>query len=124
TRLLIEGRQDELVDRLRTEMTEAADEERFERAAHLRDAIRTIETLRDRRNSVETPSMGDRDAFGVKTGSAGTVVHVFQVRRGRVVDRIELVADERTDPAVRTPGSDEDDRDTMADIVTMAIQQF
>lgn len=124
TRLLIEGRQDELVDRLRTEMTEAADEERFERAAHLRDAIRTIETLRDRRNSVETPSMGDRDAFGVKTGSAGTVVHVFQVRRGRVVDRIELVADERTDPAVRTPGSDEDGRDTMADIVTMAIQQF
>src|SRR5579871_4397310 len=46
-RLLIEGRQDELIDELRTEMLEAAGTERFERAAHLRDAVRTIETLRD-----------------------------------------------------------------------------
>ena len=39
-------------------MTEAAADERFERAAHLRDAMRTIETLRDRRNKVETPTHG------------------------------------------------------------------
>src|SRR6188768_3660038 len=50
TRLLIEGRQDELIDGLQDEMRQEADAERFERAAHLRDAIRTIETLRDRRN--------------------------------------------------------------------------
>ena len=91
-RLLIEGRQDELVERLRAEMAEAAERRgRFERAAQLRDAIRTIETLRDRRNKMETPSLGDRDAFGVKVGPAGAVVEVFQMRRGRVVDRIELV---------------------------------
>src|SRR5690606_16955568 len=84
TRLLIEGRQDELVYTLRDEMMSAASEERFERAAHLRDAIQTVETLRDRRNNVETPAMGDRDAFGVNVGPAGAVVQVFQVRRGRV----------------------------------------
>ena len=72
-------------------MTDAAAGEQFERAAHLRDAIRTIETVRDRRNTVETPAMGDRDAFGVRAGSAGAVVVVFQVRRGRVVDRCELI---------------------------------
>src|SRR6188508_3371912 len=93
--LLIEGRQDELISNLRGEMAAAAAEERFERAAHLRDAVRTVETLRDRRNSVETPAMGDRDAFGVKVGPAGIVVQIFQVRRGRVVDRLELVSDER-----------------------------
>src|SRR5262245_19962144 len=59
-RLLIEGRQDELIEELRREMLGASGEERFERAAHLRDAIRTIETLRDRHNKVESPSMGDR----------------------------------------------------------------
>jgi len=37
TRLLIEGRQDELLRRLRAEMTEAADSERFERAAQVFD---------------------------------------------------------------------------------------
>ena len=52
-------------------MREAAGGEAFERAAHLRDAVRTIETLRDRRNKMEAPGMGDRDAFGVKVGPAG-----------------------------------------------------
>src|SRR5512145_79914 len=58
-RLLIEGRQDELIGQLQAEMVEAAAVEQFERAAHLRDAIRTIETLRDRQNKMETPAMGD-----------------------------------------------------------------
>jgi len=110
-RLLLEGRQDELIRNLQREMTEAAGEERFERAAHLRDAIRTIETVRDRRNTVETPVMGDRDAFGVKVGSAGAIATIFQVRRGRVVDRCELLTD-------RATASSE------TDVLTAAVQQF
>ncbi len=96
--LLIEGRQDELVENLRHEMTDAAAAERFERAAHLRDAVRTIETVRDRRNKMETITQGDRDAFGLKVGPRGAVVLVFQVRRGKVCDRIELVSDATNDP--------------------------
>jgi excinuclease ABC subunit C len=92
-RLLLEGRQDELVGVLRDEMQAAAAGERYERAAHLRDAVRTVETLQERRNKFEAPSMGDRDAFGVKVGAKGAVVQVFQVRRGRVVDRVELVTE-------------------------------
>ncbi len=90
-RLLIEGRQDELVDRLQAEMRAAAAEERYEQAAHLRDAIETVEALHARRNKMETPSLGDRDAFGLATGPAGSVVTVFIMRAGRVVDRLELV---------------------------------
>src|SRR5262245_42233932 len=75
--MLIEGRQDELLDALRVDMTEAAGEERFERAAQLRDAIRTIETLRDRRQHIDTISFGDRDAFGLKAGPVGAVLGVF-----------------------------------------------
>jgi excinuclease ABC subunit C len=125
-RLLMEGRQDELVETLRGEMVTAAVEERFERAAHLRDAIRTVETLRDRRNSIETPAMGDRDAFGVKVGPAGAVVQVFQVRRGRVVDRVELLADER-DRAAESPAAAAASASLDADLVgvlTTALQQF
>jgi excinuclease ABC subunit C len=102
-KLLLEGRQDELIESLRVEMSEAAADEAFERAAHLRDAIRTIETVRDRRNSVESPSMGDRDVFGVKAGPAGVVVQVFQVRRGRVCDRIELVGQDAIEPGTEHP---------------------
>jgi excinuclease ABC subunit C len=90
-RLLLDGRTDELVSDLESRMYAAADEERFEQAAQLRDTIRTLETLRDRQQKMATPRMGDRDAIGVKLGPAGAVVQAFQVRSGRVVDRVELI---------------------------------
>src|ERR1017187_2390012 len=76
-RLLIEGKQDELIGELRADMIAAAGEEQFERAAHLRDAVRTVETLRDRQQKIEAPAMGDRDTFGLKAGVFGAVVLVF-----------------------------------------------
>jgi excinuclease ABC subunit C len=112
-RLLLEGRQDELIENLRGEMVEAADGERFERAAHLRDAVRTIETLRDRHNKVESPGLGDRDAVALKLGPAGAVVEVFQMRRGRVCDRLELVTESRDLAS-----------DSEVEVLTAALQQF
>ena len=93
TQLFLEGRNDELVTTLRDRMTEAAGQERFEQAAQLRDALKTIETLRTRQQKMASPEFGDRDAFGLKLGPAGAVVQVFQMRRGRVVERTELVTD-------------------------------
>jgi excinuclease ABC subunit C len=93
TQLFLEGRNDELVTTLRERMTEAASAERFEQAAQLRDALRTVETLRTRQQKMAGPEFGDRDAFGLKLGPAGAVVQVFQMRRGRVVERTELVTD-------------------------------
>jgi excinuclease ABC subunit C len=134
-RLLIEGRQDELIRDLKGEMAESAAAEQFERAAHLRDAIRTIETVRDRRNTVETPAMGDRDAFGVKAGSAGAAVIVFQVRRGRVVDRCELTTEgaggrlagqagpKDANGGAREPGAP-GGAGGDSDLLTAAVQQF
>ena len=112
TRLFLEGRNDELIATLRDRMTQAAMEEQFERAAQLRDAIRTIETLRTRQQKMATAELGDRDAFGIKSGPAGAVVQVFQVRGGKVVERVELVTEAA--PA----GVDE------AEVLQAAIQQF
>ena len=95
TRLFLEGRNDELVADLKARMAGAAEAERFEQAAQLRDAIRTVETLRDRQQKMATPALGDRDAFGLHLGPSGAVVEIFQVRAGRVVDRVELVSDEK-----------------------------
>jgi excinuclease ABC subunit C len=93
TRLFLEGRNDELVADLKQRMTDAAHDERFEQAAQLRDAIRTIDTVRQRQQKMAGTELGDRDAFGLKVGPAGAVVQVFQVRGGKVVERIELVTD-------------------------------
>jgi excinuclease ABC subunit C len=105
TRLFLEGRNEELVTTLTSRMGEAAAEEEFERAAQLRDAIRTIETLRTRQQKMSTPGLGDRDAFGVKVGPAGAVVQIFQVRGGRVVERMELVT-ESAAAALASPAAD------------------
>jgi excinuclease ABC subunit C len=112
TRLLLEGRTDELVDTLRQRMTAAADGQRYEEAAQLRDALRTVQTLRDRQQKVATAQLGDRDVYGVKVGPSGGTVHVFAVRGGKVVERLELTA--AADADVRS----------VADVLQAALAQF
>ena len=127
TRLFLEGRNDELLTTLRGRMDEASNAERFEQAAQLRDAIRTIETLQTRQQKMATVQMGDRDAFGIKAGPAGAVVQIFQVRGGRVVERMELVTD---NTAEALPASEDPGRGRLqpalneSEILQAALQQF
>jgi len=90
TRLLLEGRTEELADTLRERMQMASEGERFEEAAQLRDALRTVQTLAERQQKLATPLTSDRDVFGLKVGPSGGVVQVFAMRGGRVVERVEL----------------------------------
>jgi len=90
TKLLLEGRTEELADTLRDRMQSAAEAERFEEAAQLRDALRTVQTLAERQQKLATPQSSDRDVFGLKLGPSGGVVQVFAMRGGRVVERVEL----------------------------------
>ncbi len=113
TRMFLEGRNDELLVELKRRMLAASDDLRYEEAAHTRDAIETVETLRDRQQKMSTVRLGDRDAFGVKTGPAGAIIQVFQMRGGRVIERVELVAE-------KSPGDAPTERDT----VQAAVQQF
>ena len=78
------------IETLRDRMAEASQGERFEEAAQLRDAMRTVQTLRDRQQKVATAGLGDRDVFGLKVGPSGGAIQVFQIRGGRVVERVEL----------------------------------
>ena len=112
TRLLLEGRNDELIDTLRVRMADAAEHERFEEAAHLRDAMRTVQTLRDRQQKVATADLGDRDVIGLKVGPSGAALQVFAMRGGRVVERVDLV----TDPSPLA--------DAEAEVLQAAILQF
>jgi excinuclease ABC subunit C len=59
-----------------------------------------------------TAELGHRDVFGVKLGPAGVAVQVFQVRGGRVVERVELGTEEAI------VGSSE------GEVLEAAIQQF
>jgi excinuclease ABC subunit C len=122
TKLFLEGRNDELVATLRDTMAKASEEERFEQAAQLRDAIRTIDTLGTRQQKMAGPELGDRDAFGLKVGPPGASVQVFQVRNGRVVERIELVTEAGGDDDPARSGESQAAREL--EVLQAAIQQF
>jgi excinuclease ABC subunit C len=112
THMFLEGRNDELIKTLEGRMLEASVGERFEEAGQLRDAMRTVQTLRDRQQKMATTEFGHRDVFGLKLGPQGVAIQVFQVRSGRVVERIELGSEEAI------VGSDE------GEVLAAAIQQF
>ena len=118
TQLFLEGRNDELVKTLRTRMLAAAEGERFEEAAQMRDALRTVQTLHDRQQKMATTELGHRDVFGLKLGPAGAVIQVFQVRSGRVVERIELGTEEAIGGTFSSGGLGD------GEVLAAAIQQF
>jgi excinuclease ABC subunit C len=112
TELFLAGRNDELARSLQARMADAAAAERFEEAAQLRDAMRTVQALADRQQKMATAELGNRDVFGLKLGTSGAVVQVFEVRSGRVVERIEL----GTESAIAQTGE--------GDVLDAALQQF
>jgi excinuclease ABC subunit C len=126
TKLFLEGRNDELVSQLEERMGEAAADERFEEAAQIRDALRTIATLQQRQQKMTGTALGDRDAFGIKVGPAGAVVQVFQVRSGKVVERVELASSEVRGPMpdVRRPPDGVRLENTEPEILQAALELF
>jgi len=86
------GGSDEIVDRLRSQMQEAADALEFERAARLRDQIGSIERALTRQE-VATPGREDFDLIAVEDDELEAAVVVLTVRRGRVVGRIRTIVD-------------------------------
>lgn len=111
-RLLLEGRVEELAADLEARMRAAAAAERFEEAAQQRDAMRVVQAVGARQQKMATPALGDRDVFGVAVGPAGAVIQVFQVRRGRVVERVTL------------QGAAADAVEGAGALVAAALQQF
>jgi excinuclease ABC subunit C len=129
TRLFLEGRNQELSEQLRARMIDASEGQRYEEAAQLRDAMRTVEALRERQQKMASAELGDRDVFGVKVGASGAVVQVFIVRGGRVIERVELMWAAESEPQMaHFPGPQmaqiAQNQEPEAGIIEAAIQQF
>jgi len=81
--LLLGGRRVELVDQLRQQMGAAADAERFEEAAALRDRLRAIERTQERQQAVSHGG-GDQDVFGFYREGGFIEAQVLFVRQGKL----------------------------------------
>lgn len=83
TILFLEGRGDELLDRLKASMFQASDDMEFERAALFRDQIVSIQRALERQTAVST-ELVDRDVVGFHREGDRLTVQVMYVRRGKL----------------------------------------
>jgi len=88
-RLLLEGRESDLVRDLHERMTAASEAQQFEEAARYRDLVLTVEELRERQK-LATSHGEDVDIFGFHQEGPLVAVNLFHLRGGRVVDRREF----------------------------------
>lgn len=96
-KLFLEGRDTELVSRLREEMLAASRDQRYERAARLRDMIASIESLADRRQMTSV-GLEDIDFWAEYREGKQAAVELFQMREGRVTGRREFTFDPAPEP--------------------------
>jgi len=95
--MFLEGRTDEVIERLEGEMESAAEDDRFEEAATLRDQIRTLERL-ETPQKITTTDIEERDVFGAHVEWGRAALQVFSVREGKVVSREGFLLDRVAEP--------------------------
>lgn len=82
--MVLEGRHEELIKRLRREMEEAAENLEFERAAQLRNQMLALERIQEKQKVVSS-SMEDQDVFAMARGFDEVCIQVFFVRAGKIM---------------------------------------
>jgi excinuclease ABC subunit C len=90
--LFLEGRSDDVVRRLRAQMTEAAEGMEYERAAMYRDQIRSLERTIERQ-LVGTTKKEDLDIYGLHRDGDQACVQVFFVRGTQMIGRDNFVVE-------------------------------
>ncbi|MFW9963397.1 MAG: excinuclease ABC subunit UvrC, partial [Candidatus Sifarchaeia archaeon] len=80
----LEGRPQDLINILRSEMSEASEEMNFEKAAELRDRLTDLEILMSRQKVVEFEG-ANRDILGISRTEQAALIEMLIVRNGRLI---------------------------------------
>ena len=88
-RMLLEGRNTELADKLETRMLHASEEMRYELAAKYRDLRKTVIKLSEQQK-MATTSESDIDIFGYYREGRRLALQLFTMREGDIVGRREF----------------------------------
>ncbi len=104
----LQGRSDEIIQRLREQMWQASEALHFEKAARLRDQIQAMEQIVQRQKVVSASTVNqDVIAFAREDGDAA--VQIFFIRSGKIVGREHYV--------LEGAAADEDPAEIMANFL-------
>ena len=108
--LLLQGRSEDLINALRQEMEEAAQDLRFEEAARIRDRLASVERTLEAQN-VAFFHLKDQDVIGLMSGEGNVfAVAVLSFRRGNLLSSDSFL--------FRNPALDEEE------VLTSSIKQY
>ncbi len=103
----LNGRQEQIIRKLRIEMETAAENMEFERAARLRDRLRGVEEVLQRQKVITTDLI-DQDVIAVvedESGIGGACVQMFFIRGGKLIGQnhfmVEGTGDETQNSVVQ-----------------------
>lgn len=91
--LFLEGKSQKLLKILRNKMKEAADQQDYERAAHWRDLIHTIEGIKEKPKLTST-HQENKDIFGFFKEKGRVALYVFIMRKGKVRESQSILVPE------------------------------
>ena len=94
--LFLEGKSDDVLRRLRGQMEAAAERLEFERAAMIRDQLRSLERTVERQ-MVSTTRKEDLDIYGIARDGDQACVQVFFVRGTQMIGRDNFMVEGATD---------------------------
>ena len=99
--MVFQGRTDELVSTLQSQMEKAVERLDFEKAAQYRDQIKALHSLNaDQKVSLPDDTVS-RDAIALAADDKHCCIQLFQIRAGKLVGRLGFFADAQTG----TPGA-------------------
>lgn len=81
----LRGQDKKVLKQLTQRMMQAAEEEKFEVAARLRDSISSIKAILEKQSVINAKSEKDQDAIGFFGDERGCLIETVHVRQGRVL---------------------------------------
>jgi excinuclease ABC subunit C len=82
----LDGQTDPIVSRLQQEMSEAAEQLNFEKAAQIRDQLQSIERVVEKQKVI-TSDEGNSDVLAIARADNEACIQVFFIRNGRMMGR-------------------------------------
>lgn len=83
--LLLEGKVDKLMKEIRRKMAAAAEREDYEKAAHWRDLIKTLEQIKEKPKMISVRGE-DLDIVGFARSDNMAAFYIFMMREGRIIE--------------------------------------
>ncbi len=110
-----EGHHEEIIKNIKKQMMDLAANKEFEKAARLRDTLKSIESILEKQ-SISDPNQEDKDVFNYVLESGKAFFNLFQVRGGKLINQENF--------AVQATSVTEEDEDAKAEVLRAFLEQY